>query len=104
MFEFFDFVQRDILYRALLHSVKTNQGHGFHNDDQGHPAYRLGTQTGEGGMGDTPKDNAMFRMMRELSLSIESAGEFRKEDIVASWQDFCRLATEGYDRYQGKKP
>jgi hypothetical protein len=82
--------------------VNSNCGEGFANGDQGHPAYRVGR---EGKIhfetwGDSPDRNKLFQMMNELSVALNEAEMERPTNIeyVFCWADFCRLATDAYDR------
>ena len=55
------------MYKALPHAVRTNSGIGFHNNDQGHPVYRVGARGKEfDHIGDSPADNVMFHLLRAL--------------------------------------
>jgi len=100
MFDSFDAIDQFVIYRSLLDSVCANSGHGFHNGDQGHPAYRTGAQ-GEllsfGAIGDHPDHNHLYKMMRELSEALKDHPELRRPDLVLSWQEFCRIAVDSYD-------
>jgi len=100
MFESFDYGDRYVMYRALLHAIRSNLGYGFLNNDQGHPAYRLGPndEYSDGGMGDSPEENALFKMMQELSASLKPSGEIREDDMIVTWADFCHLAIDGYEK------
>jgi len=102
MFEHLGLVERYVIYRALLHAVQSNSGIGFHNSDQGHPAYRIGRdgRHDHSMWGDSPEHNSLFRMMHELSVYLNEQ-ELEcptKTPYVFSWADFCRLATDAFDR------
>ena len=101
MFEDFNFSARYILFDSLLNSIKSNSGNGFHNNDQGHPAYRIGCDEDIEikDHGDTPERNELFKMMRELSESLEGCTDFSPDDFVTKWSDFCKMATDAYDKH-----
>lgn len=97
------FSERYVLYTALLRMVKANDGTGFHNNDQGHPAYRAG-ESGKhdyDALGDSPERNTLFQMMRALSESLVDCGDFRASDFVTDWASFCRLAVAAYEADRG---
>ena len=100
MFETLDYNTKLLIYEGLLKLVRSNSGEGFHGD-QGHPAYRMGR---DGNVdyqqwGDSPEHNRLFKIMNELSLSLNSAEAEKPTnmDYVFSWSDFCRMATDAYD-------
>ena len=99
MFSSFEFGQRYVLYTALLQSVRSCSGVGFHNCDQGHPAYRVGCEGkfDQQAWGDSPENNHLYGMMRELSESLRDCKDFGPADFVFSWADFCRMATKAWD-------
>jgi len=84
-----------IIYKAMIHAIKTNSGIGFHNCDQGHPAYVLGADGGDSStMGDSPEKNLLYQMVKDLSWEHgEDAGQ-----VINDWQDFCKLAVESYKK------
>jgi len=96
MFDNLSYLQMTTLYQALIHAISTNSGIGFHNHDQGHPAYCMGAsgkidpQT----WGDSPEENEYFQMVLALSTKL---GETATPQIK-SWEDFCTLAVESYRR------
>ena len=81
-----------IVYDALIHAVKTNSGIGFHNRDQGHPAYLAGAEDGSRDSGDSPEENDLYKMLIRLSekYGIESGVR------ITNWRQFCELAVKGY--------
>ena len=107
MFESLSPSERSLIYEVLLHAVKSNSGIGFANTDQGHPAYRVGRdgKYDYQAFGDSPERNSLFRMMHELSVSANETDESftSSGDLVFSWADFCRLATDAYAQHQGKE-
>ncbi len=104
MFEGLSPSERHLIYESLLHAVKSNSGIGFANADQGHPAYRVGRdgkhdyQT----FGDSPDHNKLFKMMHALSVAANETDESftASGELVFSWADFCRLATDAYDQHR----
>lgn len=80
-----------IIYAALVHAIKTDSGIGFHNHDQGHPAYILGAKDGREDMGDG-RDNPLFKMLVQLS---ETYGNSTGVP-VRNWREFCQLAYESH--------
>jgi hypothetical protein len=107
MFESFDVIDKYLIYRALLDSVRANSGYGFRNKDQRHPAYTTGASNEKpmdyGTIGDHPDRNQLYKMMRELSESFKDDPELKRSDLVLSWQDFCTMAVNAYDAAR-KKP
>jgi hypothetical protein len=96
------FSERYVLFTALLRMIKANDGTGFHNNDQGHPAYVVG-KSGKydyDQLGDSPDRNALFQMMKTLSESLEGCTDFAPEDFVTDWDSFCRLATAAYEAHR----
>lgn len=102
MFESFGFSERYLIYRALLDRIRTCWGHGFLNNDQGHLAYRFGCKNewNYKTWGDSPEHNTLYKMMNELSKSLKDCGDFRQNDFIFSWADFCRIATSAYDEHK----
>ena len=98
MFKEFTFSAKYVLLRALLDQVRRNTGLGFHNNDQGHPAYTIG-KSGKwdyNAFGDSPEHNSLYQMLKDLSEELKDCRDFRHCDLVFSWADFCRLATDAY--------
>ena len=98
-FEALTFSEKRLVYLGLLSLVTSNSGHGFCNNDQGHPAYAIGSNGGHDYQqwGDSPEHNQLFRMMHSLSVELNAADEDKSSEIsdyVFSWADFCRIATE----------
>jgi hypothetical protein len=89
-------IERVIVFKSLIHAIKTNSGIGFHNNDQGHPAYRMGI-IGEIDLktwGDSPEQNTMFQLLSTLSAVL---GESERPRIE-SWEEFCGFAVDSYDQ------
>ncbi len=102
MFREFNFSQRYTLFTSLLNSIKSNSGLGFHNSDQGHLAYRIGCDEDIEfrDHGDSPERNELFKMMCVLSESLEDCTDFGPDDFITKWSDFCKMATDAYDRHK----
>ena len=87
--------ERSLVLRALIHSVRTNTGDGFRNHDQCHPAYAV--SDGSVQFGDSPQLNSLYKLMLELSQWVqEHPTDFQREDLILSWDDFCKMAVLGY--------
>jgi hypothetical protein len=109
MFESFNINKKHLIYRALLHAVRSNTGRGFLNRDQGHLAYISGTTPRDTPMdyttaGDHPDHNELYKMMRELSDSLKDDPEFKKSDLILSWHDFCTIAVNAHQESVKIKP
>ena len=102
LFSQLNFSQKQVVYQGLLSLVSSNSGIGFCNNDQGHPAYAIGR---EGKFdydqwGDSPDNNRLFKMMHELSVSLNEAeidGSSEIADYIFAWADFCNLAYSAYE-------
>ena len=106
-FEKFDYVERYYLHSALLIMVRENSGNGFHNSDQGHPDYLRGRCEDielTDNAYDNPNRNNLYKLMRELSESLKDSTEFGREDLILKWSDFCKMATDAYNRAKGYDP
>ena len=88
-----------VIYDALIHAIKTNSGIGFHNNDQGHPAYMSGAEDGSENMGDTREENKLYQMLVRLS---DRYGKSRGVQ-VRNWREFCQLAYGAYCDAEGIK-
>ncbi len=90
-----------LVYEALIHAIDTNSGIGFHNADQGHPAYRVGAdgKIDESAWGDSPDKNHLYRLLRELSMYFVKHEEERPSSgpLILTWEDFCRRAIQAYE-------
>ncbi len=95
MFEKFNFTQRYILFTSL-------SGLGFHNNDQGHPAYLIGCDedTEFRDHGDSPERNELFKLVCELSESLEDCTDFSPDDFITKWSEFCKMATNAYKSHK----
>lgn len=98
-----NFGHRHVIYTALLKMVKRNDGTGFHNSDQGHPAYRIGCDNkwDYDAWGDSPEHNELYQAMRILASSLSDCPDFAPSDLVTDWSSFCRMATEAYTKHNG---
>jgi|GEM_PF-2161272 len=85
--------ERNLLYHALLHMVKSNTGHGFRGD-QRHLAYSRGAAGDPSNRrdGDSPAENVLYQMMKALAETIDEGGDFAPDELVRDWQTFCKLA------------
>jgi hypothetical protein len=92
----------DIIYRALVIMVKSNNGYGFNNNNQDHIAYRVGRDgtVDHDAWGDSPDDNTLYKMMVELSEELLEHPDFPRSVRVHNWSDFCCMATDAYDAHQ----
>ena len=79
-----------IMFEALVEMIKSNAGRGFHNTDQGHPAYGAGAR-GEVAHGDTPEQNDLFQVLQRFDR--EHHDSIRD---LSTWQKFCRFAFEHF--------
>ena len=57
--------EKHLIFEALVRMIKSNAGTGFHNDDQGHPAYTLGAkgEVDPVAGGDSPEENTLFKLL-----------------------------------------
>lgn len=85
-------MEQYLAFKALVLMIDSNAGIGFHNKDQGHPAYRLGA-TGQVGMGDSPDANALFKMLASFNKRLHGEGP-----DLSTWEKFCTYAVAAYDR------
>ena len=93
-------MEKYLIYTALVRAIETNSGIGFHNSDQGHPAYRAGAKDGDEVnriWGDSPEENELFKLL--LSFKELHKGETGPD--LSTWQKFCAFAVEAYDRAHG---
>ncbi|HEX9912625.1 MAG TPA: hypothetical protein VGB01_05175 [candidate division Zixibacteria bacterium] len=100
MLEDLDSGQKYIIYSSFVYIVKSNSGIGFLNEDQGHPAYILGRESKNDyeKFGDSPEKNELYKMMKELSEFLKDSLDFSRKDLVFSWSDFCKMATDAYNK------
>ncbi len=91
-------VEKEIIFKALVHMIDSNTGTGFINADQGHPAYIAGASSriysGETGKwGDTPERNILFKLVSSLCEQLPGI-----EPDLSTWERFCSFATEAFNR------
>lgn len=102
MFKKFNLNFRRTLYKSLLNSVRTNTGIGFHDGDQSHLIAYLGSSPGENKserLRDWPEYNELYIMMKELSESLKDCEDFKRKDHITCWEDFCKMAVDGYKNH-----
>ena len=78
------------MFAALVEMIEHNSGRGFHNVDQGHPAYRC-AKDASGKFGDSPERNDLFQTL--LQFDEKYHDEIRD---LSTWQKFCRFASESF--------
>ncbi len=95
-----------LIYDALVQCVQSASGVGFHNGDQGHIAYLLGMESkvDHKMWGDSPEENMMFQLMRELSMYFVKHEQDRPSNapLVLTWEDFCQMAVTGHEAKKKK--
>ena len=87
--------EKYLIFKALVRMIETNSGIGFHNCDQGHPAYLLGADDGKVDPvmgGDSPEKNDLF----ELLASFDQAFHDNGPDL-STWQKFCAFAVKAFN-------
>ena len=55
-----------LIFKAFVHMIATISGVGFHNGDQGYPAYLFGANDGKVDPvmgGDSPEKNGIFKLL-----------------------------------------
>ena len=93
--------EKYLIFRALVLSIKTNSGDGFHNSDQGHPAYRAGAGGKDSAnLGDSPEKNTLFKLLASFDEAYH--GEAPNPDL-STWKKFCAFAVDAYDRERKPK-
>ena len=105
MFEKFDLGQKQFIFQALKMMIESNSGIGFHNKDQGHPFYAVGS-TGEdypANDADGPNKNTLYKMLSELSRDFKAANEtgYVWWYDFSEWRNFCKFAYDAYSRKRG---
>jgi len=78
--------------------------------DQGHPLYWIdpdGRPFERNANDEGPDDNTLYHLMKALSARIYDRSPVlqlrSKGYLVHTWQDFCRIAKEGSDRFNGRR-
>lgn len=91
--------QKWLIFKALADSIAANSGRGFHNADQGHPAYRAGA-AGDNSkvlnsemLGDSPEQNELFVLLESFHPDFHARGP-----DLSTWQKFCSFATDAHDK------
>ncbi len=95
MFSNLSGVEKELIYKALVHMIDSNTGTGFHNADQGHPAYTAGAsgRVDVGTLGDSPGQNILFKLVSSLCEQLPGI-----EPDLSTWERFCSFATEAFNR------
>ncbi len=101
MFERFDYDSLLYIYRGLKAFIESGCGHGFINEDMGHPVYEAGA-AGKEGLGDSPEENLLFRMLSELSTRLKEEGieshYYTWWHDFSDWKMFCQFAVREHRR------
>ncbi len=95
-------VEKELIYKALVHMIDSNTGTGFINADQGHPAYILGAsgRVDVDTWGDSPGRNILFKLVSSLCEQLPGI-----EPDLSTWEKFCSFATNAFNRkYPPYKP
>ena len=88
--------EKYMIFRALVRTIKTNSGDGFHNCDQGHPAYRAGANGGDSvKFGDSPEQNDLFQLLASFDQTYHGVDP---NPDLSTWQKFCTFAVDAHDR------
>lgn len=103
--------EKQYIYQGLKSLIESGDGTGFHNADLGHPVYRLGASDASEEMlkeweyADSPERNSLFRMLSKLTKELKQSGIEDMRFIwwydFSTWRDFCKFATEVYDKNRG---
>ena len=94
-------MEKYLIFEALVRAIETNSGIGFHNEDQGHIAYRAGAKDGDEvnqNLGDSPEENELFKLLRSFGQEFP---EYEPSIDLSTWQKFCAFAVEAYGRDHG---
>ncbi len=88
-------VEKELIYKALVHMIDSNTGTGFINADQGHPAYIAGASSriDVGILGDSPGRNILFKLVSSLCEQLPGI-----EPDLSTWEKFCSFATNAFNR------
>lgn len=85
-------VEKALIFSALVYAIKTNSGIGFHNGDQGHPAYMAGANNDDSETwGDSPDKNLMFKLLASFDRELHNPD-------LSTWEKFCTYAVEARRR------
>ena len=99
MFKDFETGHLELIYRGLKALIETGSGVGFHNADQGHPVYALGSkgeQDDSWRYADSPEKNELYKLLSGLSSEVKSRGVHKMNYTwwydFSEWKDFCKFA------------
>ena len=84
-----------LMFRALVQMIDGNSGVGFHNLDQGHPAYALGSRgtVDPEKLGDGPEHNGLFQTLKRFDWKYHD-----EIQDLSTWEKFCSFAFAAYLR------
>ena len=84
-----------LMFRALVRMIDSNSGIGFHNLDQGHPAYGRGSQgiVDPEKWGDGPEHNGLFQTLKRFDWKYHA-----EVQDLSTWEKFCAFALAAYHR------
>jgi hypothetical protein len=110
LLESWDSLHIQLIYDCLLHCLRSNSGIGFHSMAQGHPLYYIspeGVPFKRNPNDDGPDSNTLYHLMKALSARIYDRSPVlqlrTKGYLVNTWEDFCRIANEGWERFDGRR-
>lgn len=105
--------EKQYIYQGLKSLIESGSGAGFHNADLGHPVYRLGASDTSDEMlkeweyADSPEKNLLFKMLSKLTKELKQSDiegmRFTWWHDFSTWSDFCKFATDVYDKKHGYK-
>lgn len=105
--------EKQYIYQGLKSLIERGKGTGFHNADLGHPVYRLGASDASEEMlknweyADSPEKNMLYQMLSKLTKELKQSGIEDMRFIwwydFSTWRDFCKFATDVYDKKHGYK-
>ena len=83
----------EIVFQALVDMIASNTGVGFHNVDQGHPVYAVGSDDAADAetWGDGPEHNGLFQTLQQFDHKYHATIQ-----DLSSWQKFCAFAFKAY--------
>ena len=90
--------EKYLIFKALVRMIEINSGTGFHNLDQGHPAYRLGAigEPDSVAEGEATEKSALFQLLKSFDQWFHDEGS-----DLSTWEKFCAFAVASYDRSRG---
>ena len=85
-----------IMFQALVDMIASGCGVGFHNGDQGHPTYAMGSdpacELDSVALGDGPEENDLFK-----TLQLPQFDSFHSEiEDLSTWSKFCTFAVAAF--------